>query len=253
MLDRAVALLQALWFMAVVAVSCTVLSIPVFAGILVGQGDRMLAPMVDLWFRCWFLAAGIVPRIRGREHLDRIGRNPVLFMGNHESALDIPILEVACHGRIRFLAKKSLFWVPIVGWIMKLTGFTAIDRGRARRTRPALETALGRIAKGRNHWVIFPEGTRSTTGDLLPYHRGSFNFARRAGVPIVPFAIHGSRALMPKGAWAPHRGTITLAFGEPIPAGDLARLSPDELLGQARAFTAATLASLRSGDPASPS
>jgi len=253
MLNRAAYMLRALWWMIAVAVSCIVLSIPVFAGILVGQGDRALPPWLYIWFRCWFLAAGVVPRIRGREHLDRLGRRPVLFMGNHQSAMDIPILIVACRGRIRFLAKKSLFWVPIVGWIMKLTGFTAIDRGSARRTRPALETALDKIAKGRNHWVIFPEGTRSPSGDLLPYHRGSFNFARRAGVPIVPFTIHGSGALMPKGAWAPKPGTITLVMGEPIPAEDLARLSPDELMGQARAFTAATLANLRSEDPVSPS
>jgi 1-acyl-sn-glycerol-3-phosphate acyltransferase len=245
MLRRTADLLRALWWMIAVAVSCMVLSIPVFAGIFVGQGDRVLPPWLAIWFRCWFLAAGIVPKIRGRENLDRLGRRPVLFMGNHQSALDIPILILACRGRIRFLAKKSLFWIPIVGWVMKLTGFTAIDRSSARRTRPALEAALEKIAKGRNHWIIFPEGTRSLDGALLPYHRGSFNFARRAGVPVVPFALDGSGALMPKGSWSPSSGTMILVIGEPIAAEDLARLSPDELMGQARAFTAATLASLR--------
>ena len=167
--------------------------------------------------------------------------------------MDIPILILASHGRIRFLAKKSLFWVPIVGWIMKLTGFTAIDRKSARKTRPALEAALLKITRGRNHWVIFPEGTRSTTPELLPYHRGTFNFARQAGVPIVPFALDGGGALMPKGAWSPSAGTMTLVIGEPILVEDVARLSPDELLVRARTFTESALARLRrQADPTTP-
>jgi len=243
--SRPMELLRALWFGAVVAVTCVVLSIPVFIGIFVGRGDRALSPQLVHWFWCWFWAAGVRPVIRGREHLAPFKDRPLLLMGNHQSALDIPILILACEGRIRFLAKKSLFWIPIVGWIMKLTGFTAIDRKSARKTRPALESALYKIKQGRHRWVVFPEGTRSLDGELQPYHRGSFNFARQAGTPILPFVIDGAGALMPKGAWAPRPGTMTLVIGEAIPAEDVLRMSPDELLGQARAFTAATLAHLR--------
>jgi 1-acyl-sn-glycerol-3-phosphate acyltransferase len=245
MTNRLVHVLRTLWFMLAVAISCIVLSIPVFIGIFTGQGDRALPPGLVAWFWCWFRAAGVRPVILGREHIEPFRARPLILLGNHQSAMDIPILILACRGRIRFLAKKSLFWVPIVGWVMKLTGFTAIDRKSARKTRPALDAALVKITGGRNHWIIFPEGTRSTTGELLPYHRGTFNFARQAGVPVVPFAIDGGGALMPKGAWAPAAGTMTLVIGEPIPSEDVARLSPDELLVQARAFTSATLAHLR--------
>jgi 1-acyl-sn-glycerol-3-phosphate acyltransferase len=239
--------LRALWFTAAVTVSCFVLAIPVFAGIFTGLGRWTIPWGFRTWFGVWFRTAGIVPVVRGRENLARLDGGPAVLVGNHQSALDIPVLMLALDGNVRFLAKRSLFWIPIVGWVMKIAGFPAIDRGSARRTRPELDAALARIPRERNCWIIFPEGTRSRDGALQPYHRGTFNFARRAGVPVIPFAIDGARDLLPKGSLVPKPGELTLVFGEPVPAADVARLSPDELLERCRAFTEANLAALRAG------
>ena len=128
---------------------------------------------------------------------------------------------------------------------MWLKGFAPVDRANARRTRPALDDAMERLRQGVNSFVVFPEGTRSVTGDLLPYRRGSFSLARRAGVPVVPFAVDGTGRVMPKGSWGTTRGTVRLRLGPPIETGEAGDLSVDDLMNRARDFTVTALAELQ--------
>ena len=129
---------------------------------------------------------------------------------------------------------------------MRFQGCIPIYRNSLKRTRLALDYALDSLRWSPAGIAVFPEGTRSPHGNLLPYHRGTFNLASRAGVPLVPFALDGTGALMPRGAWAPRPGVIRLVFGEPISVEEIARLTLDELMQRARACTETALATLRS-------
>ena len=128
---------------------------------------------------------------------------------------------------------------------MSLKGFTPIDRASARRTRPSLDAAIERMRAGVATFVVFPEGTRSMNGAMGPYRHGTFSLARRAGIPVVPFALDGTGHVMPKGAWGTTPGRVRLRIGPPIEAATVAALSVDDLMVRARTYTEETLATLR--------
>ncbi len=203
---------------------------------------RWLRRIIGNWARAWFRAGGITARLEGMDHLRPLLGRPLLLVGNHQSSLDIPLLTLACDGLVRYFAKRELFFVPFTGWGMRTQRCVPIYRDSLKKTRRALDYALDTLRWCPAGIAVFPEGTRTRTGELLPYHRGTFNLAKRAGVPVIPFAIVGAGALMPPGALAPRRGEVRLVFGAPIPPEDIARLTPDALLERTRSFTADTLA-----------
>jgi 1-acyl-sn-glycerol-3-phosphate acyltransferase len=219
---------------------------------LVGPFDpawRGLRRVIGNWARVWFRVGRITPRIEGLEHLQPLLGRPVLLVGNHQSSLDIPLLTVACDGLVRYFAKRELFFVPFTGWGMRTQRCVPIYRDSLKKTRKALDYALDTLRWCPAGIAVFPEGTRTRTGELLPYHRGTFNLAKRAGVPVIPFALDGTGDLMPPGALVPRPGEVRLVFGPPLLPADVARLSPDELMEQTRAFTARTLERLRRDVP----
>lgn len=133
------------------------------------------------------------------EGLENIDRNcPQIFVANHSGLHDI--LSLAAHLPIQFrwIAKKSLFSVPFMGWHMRRSGYIAIDRENPRNAAKSIIEAAAEIAGGVNA-IAFPEGTRSRTGDLGSFHSGAFSLALRTGVPLVPITLDGSyRVIVPK-------------------------------------------------------
>lgn len=208
-------------------------------------GDRMFASILRWLSRAWLGLAGAEVVIESDVPLAELFSRPVLLAGNHQSALDIPLLGQATGGRIRFFAKRSLFHIPIFGWAMGLKGFAPVDRASARRTRPSLDAAVERMRAGVATFVVFPEGTRSVDGTMGPYRHGTFSLARRAGIPVVPFALDGTGRVLPKGAWGTQPGKVRLRLGPPIEAAASADLSVDDLMVRARTFTEVALAELR--------
>ena len=184
-----------------------------------------------LWARiiCW--AAFVRIRV---EHAARVPLpGPVVFMSNHESWLDIPVLLVAVPGQVRFLAKKSLFSMPFLGWAMRAMGFIPVDRENRRTAIKSFEDAAARIRAGRSV-LVFPEETRTSDGALLPFQRGGFLIALKAGLPIVPVGIDGARRCMPKHNYLVRPGRITVRFGEPIPTEGLGVTAKGELMEKVR-------------------
>ena len=168
--------------------------------------------------RCWargVLLGGFV-RLR-REGRERVPRGePVVFMANHESWLDIPALLAAIPVQVRFLAKKSLFKVPFLGWAIAAMGFIPVDRENRREAVRSFEEAAARIRRGRSV-LLFPEETRSMDRNLLPLQRGGFLIAIKAGIPIVPVGIEGAGRCLGKHNYLIRPGTVTVRFGDPIP------------------------------------
>jgi 1-acyl-sn-glycerol-3-phosphate acyltransferase len=132
---------------------------------------------------------------------------PVLFVANHQSLLDPPILLAYLPHDVRVFPKVQLFRVPIMGTLMRLAGFVPIDRERPEVARRELRKALDRLRQ-RVSFLIFPEGTRSRTGRLQAFRRGGFVLAIEAGVPIVPISLWGTYEALPKGAWRIRPGSV---------------------------------------------
>ena len=203
--------------------------------------DALFSRIIHWWASVWLWTCGAQVRIEGTSNLAPLARRPFVLVGNHQSALDIALLLVLCRGRVKFTAKRSLFWIPVFGWWMSVKGITAIDRSSPRKTLPALEKMITRIRAGTNALAIFAEGTRTHSGKVGSFKLGTFKLVKRTGLPLVPFSIDGASRVLPSGSWLPRAGEIVMRIGEVIPADDVARLRRDELLRRVRAFVLETL------------
>lgn len=155
---------------------------------------------------------------------------PHVFAMNHQSLLDICCAFVAIPTGLRFVAKHSLAYVPFLGWFMWATGMVFINRGDRFKAMASLKEAGARIRAGASI-LMYPEGTRSRDGSILPFKKGPFLVALEAGVPVVPVAIHGSAQVLPATGLALRPGTIRVKLGTPIPSEGKGRV---ELLSQVR-------------------
>ncbi|MGA7616822.1 MAG: lysophospholipid acyltransferase family protein [Thermoanaerobaculia bacterium] len=169
--------------------------------------------VIRLWARSIVNAAGIELR---SENLDRIrSEQRYIIVGNHYSYLDIPVLLATIPQPVRFMAKASLFQIPLFGWGLKSAGFIPIDRKRRSRNLRAFELAGERIRKG-NTIVIFPEEGRSRSKEMKPFQRGAYLLALKSELPILPVAIDGTYEVLPATRLSVHPGVVTVHVSEPI-------------------------------------
>jgi 1-acyl-sn-glycerol-3-phosphate acyltransferase len=150
--------------------------------------------------------------------LERVEPGPsYVFMPNHESFLDGPLVMTLIPGVARVILKKSILKIPIVGTAMLFVGFVPVDRKGAEGGKKSIARAVRLMRTKGYSFLIFPEGTRSLDGRMGPFRRGGFFLALESGAPIVPVTIRGTRALMPKKQWYARRGTVRVEFHDPIP------------------------------------
>lgn len=174
-----------------------------------------------LWAPVLLWAGGAEMIIEGVEHVDLT--RPCIFVSNHQSTIDIPVLFAAIPVNFRFVAKQSLKYVPVLGWYLSLAKFIFVDRGNRKRAIKSLEVAAERIHGGVSI-LMFPEGTRSETGRMMPFKKGPFALALQAKVPIVPVALEGTGALMPKNSWRITPGPVRVRIGTAL---DVTRFGED--------------------------
>lgn len=181
------------------------------------------AAVVRLWARWWLIGSGVqvraeVPGELG-EYLEP-GR-AVIFLANHVSWYDIPALVVSAPVSVSFLAKKSLFRIPVFGWGLRLAGGIPVDRGDAASAVGSLGRARASLAAGRS-MAIFPEGTRSWDGELAELRRGAFLLAAKSGAAVVPVGIVGTFRIMPRGRMRVRSGPVVVRYGQAlVPDGEV--------------------------------
>lgn len=169
------------------------------------------------WARGWSRALLALCRIPYRIEVSvgAAAARQAVFMSNHESLVDIPLLFVGIRQNVRFLAKRSLFYVPFLGWSMWLAGFVPVDRSRTEKAAEVFQVLEKRVKAGLS-MLVFPEGTRSRTGELQPFKRSGFLLAIRTGLPVVPVAVSGARDVVGADSLWIRRAPVTIRFGEPI-------------------------------------
>ena len=179
------------------------------------------------WSRLILWGAGTPVRAEGLEGIPRDG--PVVYASNHSSMFDIWALFATLPGSVRFVAKQELFRIPLLGAAMRAAGHIAIDRTLKTRAFEAYADAARTIRRGFSA-VVFPEGTRSRTGDLLPFKNAPFALAIAAQVPVVPVYVHHTFEILPK-----RRRPIRLLVGQPLPTAGLTADDRETLRERTRA------------------
>ena len=194
-------------------VTTLVLSIVALCTVPFDRGGETIHKIARVWAHVYLRIAGVKVSVNG---VESVTTPPYIFMCNHQSALDIHALMARLPVSFKWIAKRQLFAIPLFGWALKKAGYVSIDRENPREALKAMDEASRRIREGTNI-VIFPEGTRSADGKLLPFKKGGFTLALRAMVPVVPIGIYGSSALQPKGSSIPgKKGVIYIEIGDPI-------------------------------------
>ena len=176
-------------------------------------------------------SAGIRYRVVGREHIPR-GR-AVVFCANHQSNVDPPVLFQCLNRRLHILYKAGLRKIPVLGRALEAGGFVAVHRDNRERAFQSIEVAAASVRSG-NSFLIFPEGTRSTTDDLLPFKKGGFVMALASQAPIVPVAISGGRSAMQRGSWIIRPVNVTVRIGTPIDTAGSSFDNRDQLIREVR-------------------
>jgi 1-acyl-sn-glycerol-3-phosphate acyltransferase len=182
---------------------------------------------------------GIRFKVAGREHLPL--DQAAVYCSNHESNVDPPLLFTALHPRMHILYKHEIDQIPVLARAFRMGGFIPIDRRNKESAMRSIEMGAAAIRAG-NSFLIFPEGTRSRTGEMLPFKKGGFVMAIKAGAPIVPVAISGGRAAMQRGSAIIRPVTISIRVGPPIGTADVDLNDRDQLIGRVRERMAALLA-----------
>jgi 1-acyl-sn-glycerol-3-phosphate acyltransferase len=207
----------------------------VIGGLLRWEGGMYALGHLGVWLA--LALSGIKYRVTGAEH---VPSTAVVFCSNHESNVDPPVLFKVLHRRLRVLYKAELRRFPLMGTVFDVGGFVAVERGDRDKSLAAISRGAASLKAG-NSFLIFPEGTRSRTGQLLPFKKGGFIMALEAQVPIVPVAVHGGRNAMRKGSAFVQPVTVSVRIGSPIPTAGLTMADRDALITRVRTAIEALL------------
>jgi len=205
---------------------------------LVGMLLATLFGWVDLLYmfghggvRLGLALSGIRYQVAGAEHVPR--DRAAVYCCNHQSNVDPPVLYTALHPRLHILYKQEIDRIPVLARAFRMGGFIPIDRSRKESAMRSIEAGAQSLRDGHS-FLIFPEGTRSKTDEMLPFKKGGFIMAIKAGAPVVPVAIQGGRAAMRRGSMIIHPATVSIRIGPPIETAHLTLDDRDRLIARVR-------------------
>jgi 1-acyl-sn-glycerol-3-phosphate acyltransferase len=184
------------------------------------------------WARTILRGSGIPLTVEGRENVP-VGEARVV-VANHISGWDIFAVPVALPGPFSFVMKKELERIPFFSHAWKAAGHLSVDRSNRHAAIESLRRAAERIRRDGKTVIMFPEGTRSRSGDLLPFKKGAFMLAIEAGAPIVPAAISGSFEITPPDSYRVRPQPVTVRFGEAVDTSDYTPERVEQLIAEVR-------------------
>jgi 1-acyl-sn-glycerol-3-phosphate acyltransferase len=229
-------------FMFIAAVRSAATYIAVSAYVLIVAPPGMIIALVFRWkgilyilghlgVRLGMALAGIRYRMAGAENLPH--NRAAVYCANHQSNVEPPVLFHVMHRRMHILYKHEIDAIPVLARAFRLGGFIPVDRRNKEAAMRSIEAGARSLRSG-NSFLIFPEGTRSRTDELLPFKKGGFVMAIKAGAPVVPIAVQGGRASMVKGSWMIRPVTVSIRAGRPIETAGLGLDERDDLILRTR-------------------
>ena len=224
-------MVRTLWVAFVTVLVTVPLASATIAVAIFSSHSRLIEVIIQLWARSIVRAAGITLVTKNGELLDPKQR--YILVANHYSYFDIPCIFAAIPQPIRFMAKVSLFKIPIFGWAIGRAGFIPIDRKNRRTAVKSFDLAAQRIRKG-NTIVVFPEEGRSRQREMRPFQRGGFLLALKSELPIVPVAIDGTFDVMRAGTLRVKGGPVTVTITPPIETAGLTLRDKEKLAEESR-------------------
>ncbi|MDL1969719.1 MAG: 1-acyl-sn-glycerol-3-phosphate acyltransferase [Candidatus Desulfofervidaceae bacterium] len=220
-------------FLWIAVISCILYPPTLIASLLPWTKRHVPHLFARVWSKAILWVSGVKVTLIGLENIDP--QKPYVFAANHQSQYDIFTLMGYLPVQFKWMAKKSLFYIPIVGWGMKACGSIPIDRENVKEAYKALLKAIEKIKQGYSI-VVFPEGTRSRDGRIGPFKSGGIVLALRAGVPIVPVTIIGTRHILPKGGMRVQPGKVIIVVDKPIEVAGYTERDKNRLANLLRAI-----------------
>jgi len=190
-----------------------VLAIIALITALIEPGGRLYNIVGKVWSNSILWISGVKVELIGQEHLRP--NESYVYVSNHVSLFDIPVVMKAIPGQLRIVFKKELAKIPIFGWQLKLGPYILIDRQNPGKAMQSLNQAIEKIKRGVSV-LLFAEGTRSKDGSIQSFKRGAFTLATRSGKKIVPVTIKGTYEILPKKKFNIKSGKVKLIIDKPI-------------------------------------
>jgi len=218
--------LLAFWFTAIGLLAPFLIALRLLTG-----NENMIYAPVRVFVRLGLALVGVKVEVTGRDLLDPA--QAYIFTPNHQSLIEVPLFVTYLGRNPGYLAKKEVFKYPIFGYGIGLMGVVPVDRSNSPSAVESAKVATEMLRRGKSY-VVYPEGTRSPDGRLLPFKKGAFMMAIEAGVAVVPVTVSGATRIMPKAKIEVHPSTVRLTIHHPIPTAGYARDNVTELVSRTR-------------------
>ena len=215
------------WFTAIAVLAPFLIALRLITG-----NENMIYSPVRLFVRMGLAMVGVRIEVSGVERLDP--QQAYIFTPNHQSLIEVPLFVTYLGRNPAYLAKKEVFKYPVFGYGIGLMGVVPVDRSNSAAAVESARRATENLREGKSY-VVYPEGTRSRDGQLLPFKKGAFMMAIDAGVPVVPVTISGATKIMPKGEVKVFPSTVRITLHDPISTKDYSRETVADLMMMTRA------------------
>ena len=232
--------LLAFWFTSIALVAPLLIAL-----VLITRNENFIYSPIRIFIRAGLAMVGVRVEVSGIERLDP--NQTYIFTPNHQSLIEVPLFVTYLGRNPAYLGKKEIFKYPVFGYGIRLIGVVPVDRSNSPAAVESARLATENLRHGKSY-VVYPEGTRSRDGHLLPFKKGAFMMAIDAGVPVVPVTVSGATKIMPKAQVKVFPSTVRITVHEPISTKGYSKENVAELMERARAKILSSLFE-EAGDP----
>jgi len=219
--------LLAFWFSAIALVAPLLILL-----VLITKNENFIYSPVRLFIRAGLAMVGVRVKVSGLDQLDP--NQTYIFTPNHQSLIEVPLFVAYLGRNPAYLGKKEIFKYPVFGYGIRLIGVVPVDRSNSPAAVESAKLATENLRRGKSY-VVYPEGTRSRDGRMLPFKKGAFMMALDAGVPVVPVTVSGATKIMPKAQVKVFPSTVRITVHEPISTIGYSKENVAELVERTRA------------------